>query len=434
MDMIEIIRKKRDKETLNKEEIEYFIKNYTAGIIPEEQAAALVMAIYLNGMEEEEIKYLTLAMAHSGDVLDLSGLGNVVDKHSTGGVGDKVTLILMPIMAALGVPVAKMSGRALGYTGGTIDKLESIPGYQINLSEEAFQKQVKEIGISLIGQTANLAPADKKLYALRDIIACTESIPLICSSIMSKKIAAGASSIVLEVTCGNGAFMKTKEQAVCLAKSMQKIGELCQKQVVAVITNMEEPLGYCVGNICEVIEANKALKEGKMANDLKEVVLTLGAYMLKLAGKGQKVSENKEQIAEVIHSGKAYQKWLEWIKAQGGDIQYLQEPNLWKNAHYQVEVYAPKQGYIQKIQARDVGEIVGSLGAGRQTKEDKIDKEAGILFYKKVADKVEAGEKIAQISTNKKEILEMAQKQLLQAIQIGEEEPEKMPTILDIIE
>ena len=434
MDMIEIIRKKRDKETLNKEEIEYFVKNYTAGKIPEEQAAALIMAIYLNGMEEEETKNLTLAMAYSGDVLDLSGLGNVVDKHSTGGVGDKVTLILMPIMAALGVPVAKMSGRALGYTGGTIDKLESIPGYRVNLTEEEFQTQVQKIGISLIGQTSNLAPADKKLYALRDVISCTESIPLISSSIMSKKIAAGAGSIVLEVTCGDGAFMKTKEDAISLAKSMQKIGKLCQKQVVAVITNMEEPLGYSVGNICEVIEANRALKEGIIEKDLKEVIFTLGAYMLQLAGKGQDISKNKEQIEETIHSGRAYQKWLEWIEAQGGDIQYLQNPDLWEKAKYQAEIYAPKQGYIQKIKARAVGEIVGSLGAGRQTKEDMIDKEAGIVFYKKVADKVEKGEKIAQISTNKKEMLEIVQKQLLEAIEIGEGEPKKLPTVLDIIE
>lgn len=434
MNMIEIIRKKRDKENLSRQEIEYFIKEYTRGNIPEEQAAAFIMATYINGMNEEETKCLTLAMAHSGDILDLSALGNVVDKHSTGGVGDKVTLILVPIVSALGIPVAKMSGRALGYTGGTIDKLESIPGYRVDLTEEEFKAQVQKIGISLIGQTCNLAPADKKLYALRDVIACTESIPLISSSIMSKKIAAGASSIVLEITCGNGAFMKTKEEAICLAKNMQKIGELCQKKVVAVITNMEEPLGYSVGNICEVIEANKALKEGNMAEDLKQVVIILGAYMLRLAGKGENIQKNRQRIEETIYSGKAYQKWLEWIEEQGGDISYLENPNLWKEAKYQEDICSLKDGFIAKIEARSVGEVVANLGAGRQKKEDNIDKEAGVIFYKKVADEVKQGEKIVSIYTNKKEAIEDAKKQLQKAIKIEENRPKKLSTILDVIE
>ena len=434
MNMVEIIRKKRDKEKLSKEEIKYFIKEYTIGNIPDEQVAALVMAIYLNGMDEEEIKNLTVAMTYSGDVLDLSMLGNVVDKHSTGGVGDKVTLILMPIISALGVTVAKMSGRALGYTGGTIDKLESIPGYKINLTEKEFKDQIQRIGICLIGQTHNLVPADKKLYALRDIIACTESIPLITSSIMSKKIAAGADSIVLEVTCGNGAFMKTKEEAISLAKNMQKIGQICHKKVIAVITNMEEPLGYSVGNICEVIEANQALKEGIIAEDLKQVVTTLGAYMLQLAGKGDNIQKNIERIEETIHSGKAYQKWLEWIKTQGGDIQYLKDPHLWEEAKYQKEIYATEDGYIHKIEAKSVGEVVVKLGAGRQKKEDRIDQQAGIIFYKKVADKVQKGEKIAKIFTNKEEVIKSAEKQLQDAIEVSKCEPKKQSTILAILE
>ena len=325
MNIQEIIAKKRDKQVLSKDEIAYFVHGYTEETITDYQAAALVMAIYLNGMNEEETTNLTMEMAHSGDVLDLSSFGTVVDKHSTGGIGDKVSLILMPTIAALGVPVAKMSGRGLGYTGGTIDKLEAIPGYRTGIEVEEFLANVQKIGISLIGQTLNLAPADKKLYALRDTISCTESIPLIASSIMSKKIAAGASKIVLDVTCGSGAFMKTREQATSLAIEMNKIGKLAEKETVCVLTNMEEPLGTYVGNALEVVEAIEAL-HGNMEQDVEEVVLTLGAYMLKLAGKGEDIAENKQVMKACIAGGKAFAKFQELVENQGGDSSYLTYP------------------------------------------------------------------------------------------------------------
>ena len=296
MNILEIIAKKRDKKELSKQEIEYFVNEYTKGNITDYQASALIMAIYINGMNDREITDLSIAMAYSGEVLDLSCFGeNVVDKHSTGGVGDKVSIILLPIIASLGVPVAKMSGRGLGFTGGTVDKMESIPGYNTSVGIEDFISDVKKVGISMIGQTMNLAPADKKMYALRDSIACVENIPLIASSIMSKKIASGANKIVLDVTVGKGAFMKNKENAEKLAKQMIKIGELAKKEVKCVLTKMDEPLGYSVGNSLEVIEAIKFLK-GDMPEDLKEVVFELGSYMLKLAGKGDNIEENKKMM------------------------------------------------------------------------------------------------------------------------------------------
>ena len=297
MNILDIIGKKRDAKELNKEEIEFFVKGYTDGSIPDYQAAALVMAIYINGMSKEETTNLALAMAYSGDVLDLSDIGEVVDKHSTGGIGDKITLILMPIVASLGVKVAKMSGRGLGATGGTKDKLEAIPGYRTEIGIEEFIENVKKIGIRLIGQTLNLAPADKKLYALRDTISCTANIPLISSSIMSKKIAAGANKIVLDVTCGSGAFMKTLQEAEELSKTMIDIGKLANKETVCIITNMDQPLGTMVGNTLEVIEAVEALK-GNMQDDVKNVVLELGAYILKLDGKGDNIQKNKEKIEQ----------------------------------------------------------------------------------------------------------------------------------------
>ena len=343
MNIQEIISKKRDKQELSQEEIEYFVTNYTNGQIADYQAAALVMAIYLNGMNEQEVTNLTISMAHSGDVLDLSDLGTVVDKHSTGGIGDKVTLILAPIIASLEIPVAKMSGRGLGYTGGTIDKLESIPGYHTSLSIEKFKNNVKEINISLIGQTLNLAPADKKLYALRDSISTTESIPLIASSIMSKKIASGANKIVLDVTCGSGAFMKTLPQAEELAITMKNIGKLVNKETVCIITDMEEPLGKTVGNSLEVIEAIEALK-GNMEQDVKEVVFTLGAYMIKLAGKGNNIQENKQRMQEQINSGKALKKLKQLIEKQGGDSSYLDNTEKFSKARYIFPVIAQKSG------------------------------------------------------------------------------------------
>ncbi len=431
MNILDIISKKRDQKELSKEEIEYFIKNYTNGNIADYQAAALVMAIYLNGMTKEETTYLTIAMANSGDVLDLSELGIVIDKHSTGGVGDKITLILMPIMAALGVVVAKMSGRGLGFTGGTADKLESIPGYRTNISEEEFRNNVKEIGISLITQTANLAPADKKLYALRDTISCTDSIPLIASSIMSKKIAAGANKVVLDVTCGSGAFMKNKEEAVKLSKVMKQIGELAGKETICIITNMNEPLGNAVGNSLEMIETINSLK-GNMPEDVKEVVLELGSYILKLAGKGENIEENKIKIENCINSGKAYKKFVELIHRQGGDISYCENTEKFEKARYQANI-AFEEGYISKIDAEKIGKIACNLGAGRIKKEDKIDISAGIIVNKKVGDYTKKEDIVAILYSNSKEKIEEAKEMINQAITITDKKVEKEKMILGII-
>ena len=402
MNIQNIIAKKRDKQKLNKEEIDFFITEYTKGNIADYQASALIMAIYLNGMDEEETTNLTLAMANSGDILDLSELGNVVDKHSTGGVGDKVTLILAPIIASLGIPVAKMSGRGLGYTGGTIDKLESIPGYKTDISEKEFILNVKKIGISLIGQTLNLAPADKKIYALRDATSTTESIPLIASSIMSKKIAAGANKIVLDVTYGRGAFMKTKERAQELADTMIRIGKLAGRETVAVITPMEEPLGKNVGNSLEVIEAVEALK-GNMQEDVKNVVLELGSNMIKLAGKGNNLVENKLKMMENIQNGRALAKFKELVQNQGGDVSYIEDTNKFKKAKYILPVKLEKEGVIKELDAEKIGKISVDLGAGRIRKEDRIEQETGIALNKKINDKVEKEDIVAYIHANDEE-------------------------------
>lgn len=432
MDIQKIIAKKRDRQELSKEEIEYFVTNYTSGNIPDYQAAALTMAIYINGMKEEETTNLTLAMAHSGDILDLSEFGTVVDKHSTGGIGDKVTLILAPIIASLGIPVAKMSGRGLGYTGGTIDKLEAIPGYRTNIKIEEFKENVGKIGISLMGQTLNLAPADKKLYALRDTIAATESIPLISSSIMSKKIAAGANKIVLDVTCGSGAFMKDLNQAIQLAKTMKKIGELAQKETVCVVTSMEEPLGKAVGNALEVIEAIQALK-GNMTEDVQEVVLTLGAHMMMLANRGNDIEENKEKMLEQIQSGGALKKLKELIQIQGGDVSYVENIELLPKAKYVMPVLATKCGYVKALDAKSIGEISMHLGAGRMKKEDSIDPAVGIVLEKKIGDYVKENEILAYVHTNNEEKGQEAVKQLLDCYQIVEEKVEKRSCILKVI-
>lgn len=399
MNIQEIIAKKRDKKELNKEEIQYFITEYTSGNVADYQAAALVMAIYINGMNEQEITDLTTAMANSGERLDLSDIGTVVDKHSTGGVGDKVTLILAPIIASLGIPVAKMSGRGLGYTGGTIDKLESIPGYKTDISIEEFKQNVKNVGISIMGQTMNLAPADKKIYALRDSISATESIPLIASSIMSKKIAAGANKIVLDVTYGSGAFMKTKERAEELASVMTKIGKLAGRDTICVITPMEQPLGRNVGNSLEVIEAIEFLK-GNMQEDVKDVVLEIGSNMIKLAGKGNNLEENKQKMLENIQNGKALEKLKELVKIQGGDVSYIDNTNKFEKAKYIMQVEATKDGTITSLKAEEIGKLSVSLGAGRIKKEDKIESSVGIVLNKKIGDNVKKGDIVAYIYAN----------------------------------
>lgn len=433
MNILDIIEKKRDAKELNKEEIEFFVKGYTDGSIPDYQAAALVMAIYINGMTKEETTNLALAMAYSGDVLDLSDIGEVVDKHSTGGIGDKITLILMPIVAALGVKVAKMSGRGLGATGGTKDKLEAIPGYRTEIGIDEFIENVKKIGISLIGQTLNLAPADKKLYALRDTISCTANIPLISSSIMSKKIAAGANKIVLDVTCGSGAFMKTVSEARELSRTMIDIGKLANKETVCIITNMDQPLGTMVGNTLEVIEAIEALK-GNMQDDVKNVVLELGAYILKLDGKGDNIQENKEKIEQVISNGEAYKKFLQLVENQGGDISYIENTEKFTKAKYRMQVEAVKTGYVQKLNAEEVGKIAMHLGAGRMKKEDNIDYAVGIELLKKVGCHVEQGEIIAYIYAEDEQKGREAVEKLQQTYEIGEQNVEKVADIIEIIE
>ena len=433
MNILEIISKKRDSKELTKEEIEYFVQEYTKGEIKDYQASALIMAIYINGMSDREITDLTLAMAYSGEVLDLSKFGtNVVDKHSTGGVGDKVSIILLPIIASLGVPVAKMSGRGLGFTGGTVDKMESIPGYKTDINVNEFISNVEKVGISMIGQTMNLAPADKKIYGLRDSISCVENIPLIASSIMSKKIASGANKIVLDVTVGNGAFMKTREDAEKLANEMIKIGKLANREVKCILTSMNEPLGYSVGNSLEVIEAINFLK-GDMPEDLKEVVLELGAYMLKLAGKGEDIKENKKKMLENILNGKAYQKFEEMVGNQGGDISYLQDTRKFEKSKYISAVVTEKTGYVQEIDAEEIGKLSCYLGAGRIHKEDKIEPTVGIILNKKVGDKVEEQDFLAYICANEEKKLREAERKILEIYKIEEKEVKKNPVIIEII-
>ena len=418
MNILEIIAKKRDKKELSKQEIEYFIKEYTKGNIQDYQASALIMAIYINGMNDREITDLTLAMAHSGEVLDLSCFGeNVVDKHSTGGVGDKVSIILLPIIASLGVPVAKMSGRGLGFTGGTVDKMESIPGYRTNVTIEEFIEDVKKVGISMIGQTMNLAPADKKIYALRDTSSCVENIPLIASSIMSKKIASGANKIVIDVTVGKGAFMKNKEDAQKLAEQMIRIGKLAGREVKCVLTPMDEPLGYSIGNSLEVIEAINFLK-GDMPKDLKEVVLELGANMLQLAGKGENIEENKLKILENIENENAYNKFVEMVENQGGDISFVKDTTKFKKSKYILAVVTKKTGKVTEINAEDIGKLACYLGAGRVNKDDKIEPDVGIILNKKVGDEVLEDDFLAYICANDENKLIEAEKRILEIYKI----------------
>lgn len=434
MTILDIIEKKRDKKELTKEEIEFFVKGYTDGSIMDYQAAAFIMAVYINGMTKEETTNLTLAMATSGEILNLTDLDKIiVDKHSTGGVGDKVSLVLLPLVASAGVKVAKMSGRGLGFTGGTADKLEAIPGYKTNIPIVQFIENVKKIGISMITQTLNLAPADKKIYALRDAIACVESIPLIASSIMSKKIASGAQKIVIDVTVGSGAFMKNTEEAEKLAKAMIEIGSLANRETVCILTKMEEPLGYAIGNSLEVMEAVKALK-GEMPEDLQQVVLELGCYMLKLAGIEKNLEKGKELLNKNLKNGKAYKKFLELIQNQGGDILYVEDIENFEKAKYVEPIYASKKGYIYEMNAKKIGKLTCSLGAGRVKKEDKIDVEVGILLNKKVGDFVQEEEIIAYIYANDFKKMQAAKQELTEIIKIRREKAEKLKSIIKIIQ
>lgn len=432
MRMYDIIENKRNGRELSEEEINFFVKGYTDGSIPDYQASAFCMAVYFKGMTEKETVILTEAMANSGDTVDLSMFGTLsADKHSTGGVGDKTSLIVAPIVAALGGKVTKMSGRGLGHTGGTVDKLESITGYKTTLSEEEFISQIEKVGMAIIGQSGNLTPADKKLYALRDVTATVDSIPLIVSSIMSKKIAAGSHNIVLDVKCGSGAFMKTLEDAKILAEEMVKIGKGCGRNMAAVITDMDRPLGSAVGNSLEVIEAVKVLK-GEIKNDLKEVCVALSAELVSLVFSIPH-SEALERVNEAIDSGKAFTKMREWISAQGGDISFIDNTGLFPKAEYSYDILSENDGYISSMDTEKIGLASVILGAGRECKEDSIDFSAGIVIYKKTGDKIQKGERIAVLLTNKKEALEDAEMMYREAFCVLEEKPKSQPLIYKII-
>lgn len=419
MRMVDLIEKKRDGNELSKEEIEYIVTNYTNGKIPDYQVSALLMAIFYQDMTNEEITNLTLAIANSGDVIDLSSLEGIkVDKHSTGGVGDATTLILAPLVASVGVTVAKMSGRGLGYTGGTLDKLEAIPGFQIELSDEAFVRIVNESKVAVIGQSGNLAPADKKLYALRDVTATVDSLPLIASSIMSKKIAAGADAIVLDVTTGDGAFMKNIEDARRLAKTMTSIGKLANRETVAVISDMSEPLGEAIGNSLEVVEAIETL-QGNGPEDLVEMCYALGSQMVVLAGKAKTIDEARTLLQEALESGKALAKFKEMIQNQGGDPTIVEQPERILTARYTMELPAKQSGVVSKIVANELGIAAMMLGAGRKTKEDDIDHAVGLKLHKKIGDTVTKGESLLTIYSNDKEISSVIEL-LYKNIEIGE--------------
>lgn len=433
MRMYDIIIKKRNGEALSDEEIAYFIKGYTDGTIPDYQASALLMAIYFQGMTEHETAVLTMEMAHSGDMLDLSAIkGMKADKHSTGGVGDKTSLVLTPLAASIGIPVAKMSGRGLGHTGGTIDKLESFPGFTTGISEEQFINNVNTIGIAIAGQTKNMAPADKKLYALRDVTGTVDSIPLIASSIMSKKLAAGADVIVLDVKTGSGAFMKTEEDSIKLAEEMVKIGNNVGRKTLAVISDMDEPLGYAVGNAIEVKEAIDTLN-GHGPADLLELCLTIGSLMAIGTGKAGSTEEARRLLIEKLDDGSALKKFAEFVEAQGGDSAPVFNTDLLPQASIVREVTSPVDGYVSHIESDRVGISAMKLGGGRETKESKIDLSVGILINKKVGDSVKKGEKIATLYANDNAKLEAALSELEQSYSYSQtpvERPELIKTII----
>lgn len=423
MRMYDIIQHKRDNKELSGEEIQFFVKEYTAGNIPDYQAAALAMAIFFNGMTPEETAALTLAMAHSGDVMDLTPIKGVkVDKHSTGGVGDKTSLVLGPMVAALGVPVAKMSGRGLGHTGGTIDKLESFPGFQTGIPEQEFFDNVNRIGIAIAGQTGNLAPADKKLYALRDVTATVESIPLIASSIMSKKIAAGADVIVLDVKVGSGAFMKDEESAVKLADTMVRIGDNVGKKTMAVVSDMDEPLGYAVGNALEVKEAIDTLA-GNGPQDLYELCLELGSHMVAGAGKAQNCAEAKEMLAGTIKDGSALRKLAELVEAQGGNPEAVYDTELLPKASIEYEYRADTEGYVSRIVCDIVGTSAMVLGGGRENKDSVIDLSVGIILEAKKGAYVHKGDVLAKFYANDENKLSDAVKRFADAYVIEDTKP-----------
>lgn len=433
MRMYDLILKKRNGKELSKEEINYFIENYTKGNVPDYQASALMMTIFFQKMNKRETTDLTMAMVNSGDILDLSKIEGIkVDKHSTGGVGDTTTLVLAPMVASLGIPVAKMSGRGLGHTGGTIDKLESFKGFSVEMSEEQFVDNVNNIKIAVGGQTGDLAPADKKLYALRDVTATVDNISLIASSIMSKKIAAGANCIVLDVKVGDGAFMKTPQAALELANEMVDIGKNVGRNTVAVISDMDQPLGFAIGNALEVEEAINTLK-GKGPKDLLELCLTLGSNMVVLAEKAEMLEEARIMLVESIESGKALDKLKEFVSSQGGDTSCIDDTEKLPKAKYVLPAVANKEGFVTKINAQNIGLIAMELGAGRVTKESVIDLAVGIVLNKKRADKVKNGDVIAYVHANDEEKGKKAVEDILKNYTIADKYEENIPLIYDVV-
>ncbi|MDK9844477.1 MAG: pyrimidine-nucleoside phosphorylase [Staphylococcus equorum] len=430
MRMVDIIEKKRDGQVLTKEEIEFFITGYTNGEIPDYQASSLAMAVFFQDMNDEERAALTMAMVNSGDVIDLSDIhGTKVDKHSTGGVGDTTTLVLAPLVAAVGVPVAKMSGRGLGHTGGTIDKLESVEGFHVEISEEKFVKLVNEAKVAVIGQTGNLTPADKKLYGLRDVTGTVNSIPLIASSIMSKKIAAGADAIVLDVKTGNGAFMKTLEDAEALAHAMVSIGNNVGRNTMAIISDMGQPLGHAIGNALEVKEAIETL-QGKGPEDLTELVMTLGSQMVVVGGKAKDLEEARALLEKAIQDGSALESFRTFLENQDGDGSVVDDVSKLPQAKYQVALPAESSGFVTEIVANEMGVASMMLGAGRQTKDDDIDLSVGLVLHKKVGDRVDEGEPLLTIHSNRENVDDVIEK-LNQSITVSEQGAE--PTLIQKI-
>ncbi|MFH1445936.1 MAG: thymidine phosphorylase [Chloroflexota bacterium] len=433
MRAVDIITKKRDGDVLTEDEIKFFIEGYTKGDIPDYQASAWAMAVLLKGMTAQETTHLTLAMANSGDTLDLSRVVPIaVDKHSTGGVGDKTTISVAPIVAACGLAVGKMSGRGLGFSGGTLDKMESIPGYRTNLSTEEFLKQLGDIGIVLTGQSVDLAPADGKLYALRDVTGTVQSIPLIASSVMSKKIAAGAQAIVLDVKAGLGAFMQTLDEAKELAKVMVSIGKLSGRRVIAVLSNMDQPLGSAVGNALELKEAVLMLK-GQGPDDYIEHCLSLAAYMLVLGGKAGDLAEGEEMTKIVIENSRAFEMLRKLVIAQGGDVSYIDDLSKLQKADFIEAITADRSGWISVVNARDVGETAVTLGAGRAKKGDTIDPAVGIMVKVKVGDQIERGQKLFEVHANDQSLLEEVKNRLMEAVKISGEPVSRLPVFYGVI-
>ena len=432
MRMYDIIEKKKHGEVLSKEEIAFAVDGYVKEKIPDYQMSALLMAIYFKGMTDKELLDLTNCMAESGDMVDLSEIKGIkVDKHSTGGVGDKTTLVVAPLVAACGGKVAKMSGRGLGFTGGTVDKLESIPGFQTAIPEKVFFQNVNQSGVSVIGQSANIAPADKRIYALRDVTATIDSIPLIAASIMSKKLAAGSDKIVLDVTVGSGAFMKTKEEAVKLAEKMVAIGEGAGRETIAILTNMDVPLGVAVGNDIEMIEAIETLK-GFGPEDFQEICEIFAVNMLVLGEIGD-YKQCQKLVKEAIENGSALEKFAEMVKMQGGDESYIYHPEKFKKAPFQKNLTVPKMGYIQHMDTEMCGKASVILGAGRETKDSIIDSTAGICFFKKTGCKVEKGEVLATLYSSSEKKLEEALSYLKSAYTFSDTQPENMKNVLAMV-